>query len=81
MLVRTCQTCGAELKAEILGGLCPSCALQKAVAQEMHPPETVPSAPMETQQLRSPTPDALAALNEKADRVPSAQTLAASSAR
>ena len=31
---RTCPTCGAELKAEVLGGLCPQCELHTVMAEE-----------------------------------------------
>lgn len=33
MATRNCPNCGAELKAAILGGLCPQCVLQKVMAE------------------------------------------------
>ena len=33
MAARTCPFCGAELKAEVLAGLCPKCVLHKVMAE------------------------------------------------
>jgi len=38
MSSRTCPFCGAELKAEIFGGLCPRCVLHQTTADETPPP-------------------------------------------
>ena len=38
MAVRTCPFCGGELKAEILGGLCPQCVLKQTAAEDAPPP-------------------------------------------
>ena len=51
MAARICPFCGGELKAEVLGGLCPRCVLKQTAASEA-------SAPEPHQADRDATPDA-----------------------